>query len=276
LNNALRNCLTYREHRPPRDLLPWVAAYWRIVGVVSTGANILHRVLPDGCADLLFDLQVARDSGGQQGLLVGPMLAAHSFQLSGTVDVVGVRFRPGGASQFCGASMQSLRDDTAPLSDLPALRRFNVAQLAELPDSSSPFRELTASLRRRLLDLGSPDLVVGAVLGQLAGWQFDRIPTVSAVVRSMGISERALERRFSAQVGLTPVQFRRLSRFRAALQRYASGCTNWSAIAHLTGYSDQSHLVREFHAWSGLTPTAWAASQASDAGFIQDGSASIA
>jgi AraC-like DNA-binding protein len=172
--------------------------------------------------------------------------------------------------------MQHIRDDAAPLSELPTPWRFNVARLAELPNSSSPFAGLTAALRYRLPDLGSSDWVVDAALMQLAGSQVDRIPTISVMVRSMGLSERAIERRFLTHVGMTPVQFRRLARFRAALQTYASGCTNWSEIAHLTGHSDQSHLVREFKAWSGLTPTAWAASQAGDAGFVQDGSVSIA
>jgi AraC-like DNA-binding protein len=271
----LLNYLTYREHRPPRDLSPWVTTYWRIAGVIPQGTDVQHRVLPDGCADLLFDFQAARDSRGQQGILVGPMLAAQSFRLCGSIDVVGVRFRPGGATQFLGIPMQHIRDDAVPLSELPTSCRYNVSQLADLADSSSLFARLTGDLRRRLPELQTSDLVVREALTQMTIPRGDRSPSILSVARSLGVCERALERRFTVQVGLTPVQYRRLARFRAVLRRYASGHTNWAEIAASTGFSDQPHLARDFRAWAGISPTEWAFSQTGDVGFVQDGAVTI-
>ena len=87
----------------------------------------------------------------------------------------------------------------------------------------------------------------------------------------MGISERGFERRFVAQVGLTPVRYRRLARLRAVLRLHAGGLRDWSELAAATGFSDQSHLVRDCRAFTGLTPTDWAASQHAAVGFVQDG-----
>jgi transcriptional regulator GlxA family with amidase domain len=97
------------------------------------------------------------------------------------------------------------------------------------------------------------------------------LAAVSILTRDIGLSERAFERRFLAQVGLTPVRYRRLARFRSALRLYAEGLHDWATLAATTGFSDQSHLVRDWRAFTGLTPTQWAAAQAERAGFLQDG-----
>jgi AraC-like DNA-binding protein len=72
-------------------------------------------------------------------------------------------------------------------------------------------------------------------------------------------------------VGLTPVRFRRLARLRAVLRSHSEGARDWADLATVAGFSDQSHLVRDFQAFVGLSPTRWAATQAPDAGFLQDG-----
>ena len=97
------------------------------------------------------------------------------------------------------------------------------------------------------------------------------MPAVSVLARDIGLSERGFERRFVAQVGLTPVRFRRLARLRAVLRLHAGGLRDWSELAAATGFSDQSHLVRDCRAFTGLTPTEWAASQEAPVGFLQDG-----
>jgi AraC-like DNA-binding protein len=39
--------------------------------------------------------------------------------------------------------------------------------------------------------------------------------------------------------------------------RQVGAVPNWGALAHGLGFADQSHLVNEFRALAGLTPTAW-------------------
>ena len=97
------------------------------------------------------------------------------------------------------------------------------------------------------------------------------MPVVSVLARDVGLSERSFERRFVAQVGLTPVRFRRLARLRAVLRLHAGGMRDWAGLAAATGFSDQSHLVRDCRAFTGLTPSEWAASQEAGVGFLQDG-----
>jgi AraC-like DNA-binding protein len=262
--------LTYYEHRPPPDLVPWVACFWRIRGASGgDGSPHLHRVLPDGCADLLFDLESTRRRGGTHAALVGPMSQASLYPMRGPVDLLGVRLRPGVVNVFTGIPADRVLDISAPLAELPAALRPSVAALSEEAEQNAVMR-LVGACRQRASDLDSRDALIEHAVGQWSRAE-QGMPAVSVLVRDIGLSERSFERRFVAQVGLTPVRFRRLARLRAVFRLHAGGMRDWAALAAATGFSDQSHLVRDFRAFTGLTPTEWAASQHAPVGFLQDG-----
>ena len=82
--------------------------------------------------------------------------------------------------------------------------------------------------------------------------------TVGDVIRQVGLSPRAFIRRFSEEVGLTPKLFCRIRRFQEALGPIRAGRRfAWSDVALDCGYYDQAHLIRDFRAFSGFTPTAF-------------------
>jgi len=228
-------------------------------------------VLPDGCADLLFDLEAARGSGGAPADLVGPMSVAQVFELRGSIDLLGVRLRPGAIAAFGGIPADQLLDTAVPLSDLPVSLGINIAQLADIADSAAQLRLVINACRKRIAALNQPDPTIGHALARWAGAERPDFPVISVLTRDLGLSERAFERRFLTSVGLTPIRYRRLARLRTVLRLHADGVRGWAAIAATTGFSDQAHLVRDCRAFTGLTPTEWAASQVDRAGFLQDG-----
>lgn len=69
------------------------------------------------------------------------------------------------------------------------------------------------------------------------------------------ISERSLERIIQSYIGVSPKQFSRISRFQSALNcLYNQPVSRLSDIAYTFNYSDQSHYIREFREFSGLSP----------------------
>jgi AraC-like DNA-binding protein len=67
---------------------------------------------------------------------------------------------------------------------------------------------------------------------------------------------------FREQVGLTPKLFYRLHRFQGVLWQTALGApVDWSDVALAGGYCDQAHLAHEFRDFSGISPTAYLASE---------------
>jgi AraC-like DNA-binding protein len=76
---------------------------------------------------------------------------------------------------------------------------------------------------------------------------------VDRIARDMAVSSRHLRRVFLEYVGVTPLEYARLQRFRRALNLMPSDL-NLTAIAHESHYYDQAHLCHDFRDIAGITP----------------------
>jgi transcriptional regulator GlxA family with amidase domain len=92
---------------------------------------------------------------------------------------------------------------------------------------------------------------------------------VRELAAGLGLSDRRLEQIFHLHVGLSPKAACRLARFRGTLDLLAQPKRpTWAEIALDGGFSDQSHLVNEFRALTGLAPRDF--EQRAGFGFLQD------
>jgi AraC-like DNA-binding protein len=83
---------------------------------------------------------------------------------------------------------------------------------------------------------------------------------IGEIAFALGLSQRQLQRRFRARVGLTPKEYARIRRMRVALANAIEPRPKgWVAVAAETGYADQAHLSREASALTGLTPAGFEA-----------------
>lgn len=225
----------------------------------------VRRIVPDGRIDILFqfgDLAVGHPAGLGRSFVVGAMPVYADVLYEGAADVVGVRFRAGGASAVLDPPMSEF---TGRLVDLDALWTDVAGLEDQLATAASPEArrrvlegELTARLRR---DVRADP--IAEHLEDSAG----RI-SVADLARLAGIGERQLERRFRERVGFSPRMTRRIARFWSAartLRRFPVAPA--ARLAHRCGFFDQAHMIREFHAFAGVTPRRWVAD---DVGFIQD------
>jgi methylphosphotriester-DNA--protein-cysteine methyltransferase len=79
---------------------------------------------------------------------------------------------------------------------------------------------------------------------------------VREVARACSLSLRQFERRFKAITGFTPKLLARLIRFEALRDRLLHvPVTRSTDLAYDFGYTDQTHLIREFKTFAGRTPT---------------------
>ncbi len=217
-----------------------------------------NRVLPDGCTDIILGVG---DVAGP--VAVGTMSTAAIHQLTGRVDMLGVRFHPGCGLPFVGIPLGELTDRRVALGELWGPDASELVEPAVAPLERALIERLHRWLRNERYD---EPLAARAItlLRQSRGGA--RIRDVAA---ALGVGERRLERAFDRSVGISPKVFARVMRLRRVVNRIArEPAAPWTSIAFDTGYADQSHLIREFGALTGLTPERYVAERLG-VGFVQ-------
>ena len=81
--------------------------------------------------------------------------------------------------------------------------------------------------------------------------------TVNHLVKYTGYSERHIERIFNECIGLNPKKFGNIVKLHYFLNllKYKSSQSNITDLCYEAGYSDQSHLIKVFKKYTGITPT---------------------
>jgi AraC-like DNA-binding protein len=233
----------------------------------ATGvASVPNRVLPDGCSDIIIGL-----ADHPAPVAVGTMRAAEVFPLTGTVDFVGIRFRPGRGRSFVGVPLHEITDCRVPLDALwgPAARRLT--EVAPAERIACVERVLRERLRESPDEARAEEMLISRAIALLRRARGGA--SVRAVASALGIGERRLERAFDRGVGVSPKTLDRVLRLRRAVKRIdaardAGAPARWTAIAFDAGYADQSHLIREFRSLAGVTPVGFALERGA-VGFVQ-------
>jgi AraC-like DNA-binding protein len=249
----------YEEHAPPAELRHLVHRIWTLRGAKASGAASFQRAMPDGRAELIFNLAdpfECRDGDicrvQPLALLVGPSRRAMQIRPTGAVDLVGVRFRPEALSAWLRVRGAEVVDRACPLDELPApLDRTVQEQLAEEPDPG-----VRLGIVRRSLTLASPRRGVDRRLGAAVDLALaDGRARPAAIAEAVGMSYRQLSRLFRERLGFGPKPLVRLGRFQRVLRALDGHSRRPLAAAAVSaGYFDQAHLTREFRLFAGVSP----------------------
>lgn len=83
--------------------------------------------------------------------------------------------------------------------------------------------------------------------------------SLSKIHTDLNISERTFERKFEQHVGISPRLLANIAQFQASLRQLKTGkYQRLSDIAYENGYSDQSHFIRAFKRFTGVSPLQFA------------------
>jgi AraC-like DNA-binding protein len=249
--------MDYKEHTPPPSLRDLVHRIWVLRGPADPAARF-QRIMPDGRAELIFNLADAIESRERHGaerqplsLLVGPNRTAVEIRPTGQLHLIGVRFRPEALSAWLRINASELVDRAYRVDDLPVpLERSLAEQLASVDDGAAVSmlcRHLAASAA-----LVPADLRLRAAVELALG---DHEARPAAIAETVGMSHRQLDRLFRERVGIGPKPLLRLGRFQRALRMLEQGGRRPIAAAAVgAGYYDEAHLARDFRLFAGLSP----------------------
>ena len=225
--------------KPCLALAPYIRHYWILQDDSVTPVS--ERTLPIGCMQLVFhkgkQLLLSGESELQpQSFISGQSVGFSDVQSTGRIEMITVVFQPYAVKAlfhipshlFHGQNVDTDAMEDVELSDL-------VKQVTDTSDNAVSIRLIEQFFLRRLYTLPEYNLKrMSAVFHEISK-QFGRI--------------------FADYVGTTPKEFIRIVRMQRALSMLQQDATiPFVQVAYECGFSDQSHMIKEFKLFSGYTP----------------------
>lgn len=227
----------------------------------AEGHEVRERVLPDGAVRLVFNLGDAPSAGEGEGLAVeaiGASAAPVVVRMRRKVEGLSVTLRPGAAAALLGLPVGEIGGSAVHLDALWQGEGTELlGRMAEAPNDAARVMLLHAVLQRRLRDsdVAAGNAAVAMRAAQLIAASGGR-RSLREVATAVGVGERRLQQLFHAHVGLSPRAWSRLARMHGCLRALRmQSSPAWADVALESGFYDQSHLVNEFRALCGVTPT---------------------
>lgn len=191
-----------------------------------------------------------------RGFLVGPGAAPAIVEHNGSLRCLEVSLSPW-ATTSCFGPLDGLRGSILPLEDLwQQEARWLPERLAESPNWESRFALIDHVLKKKISALKQ-------VVRPEIRWAWSEIKRLSGniaiaqMARSIGWSSRHFVSCFREQTGFTPKAAARRFRFDRARRLVSGLAPALAEVALMCGYSDQSHLTREFQELAGCSPAVY-------------------
>lgn len=258
--------MRYREIKPTPTLRRFIECFWTLAGSGSLAAAPPERILPDGCVELILnfgDRFCQHDNGVKQlqprNFIVGQMTGPIMISPGGAVELLGIRFQPGGTQPFFTATAAEITDTVVDLGSFSSRFERDLLNVCEQGGSlADKISAVDAYLCKRLI-ASNYDLR----LLQLATKIIDcrGVISVDRLASAAGVSNRQLERRFRRNVGIGPKLLARIVRFQQVFRAVEQCDSAWATVAVECGYYDQAHLIRDFNQFAQQTPAVLFASQ---------------
>lgn len=246
---------------PSKELAPYIKHYIFLDNAETAVQKF--RLFSDGNTGFVFsvksrlisEIKYERKEYLPTSFLYGQLNGFKDLYSENEITLIIVVFQPNGINQLLGIPASEFYNSIIPVEDV--------------------FGEKTAILQEKLFEQNNQERL--ALLNHFFSSMIIAKPThnqliinnslhfitsekghftVKQLVEYTGFSERQLERKFKECIGLNPKKFGsivRLHHFLKLLKNKPSD-TNLTSIVYDAGFSDQSHLIKEFRKHTGITP----------------------
>jgi AraC-like DNA-binding protein len=190
--------------------------------------------------------------------LYGQTLKPIELEMNGTYRIIVFQLYPFLLKGFFNITPDSINDNCY---DLGEVKEFDIgallATLLSFADTSqrvdclSHFLLQLFILKKQNLDYKILQVIKSIIKEK-------GTENIINIAKSHHINSRTLERRFFAETGLSPKQFAKVIQFQSSLEQLNyKDFTKLTDIVYGNGFSDQSHFIKVFKAYTGKTPNAF-------------------
>lgn len=238
--------------QPREELRSYVRYYWTL----KSDEPFSNLTFPIGCPQLIFHrgtpLYIPELSSRQNKFSVSGQVnfPAHIASDGNTKMIVAV-FYPHTIGLFIDTPPSAFYNQEISGYDIENRQLSQLAdQIFDCPDSELAIQLMEQWLTARI----KPSLNIKRIGAALSTTLFNPSTQVGRLAEIACLGKKQFMRVFREYVGMNPKEYGRIVRFQHALRMMQLGSRDYADIAYATGYSDQSHFIREFRQFSSLSP----------------------
>lgn len=259
----------YTRVAPAPGLESIIDCYWMVQSTDPTVRT--EKIIPDGFTELIFHFgdpyrnQLDGEWHLQTRQLLAGQITRHFFlQNTGVSDIVAVKLRPASLTHLYGLRMSDLTDRVVDLREVLGERLKGVGEALQNAGHDERVALLNEHfLRSSVTAMDTPvDRAIDRVFAK------NGMTTVKEACEAAGVGERQLENLFKQYVGLSPKFFMRILRFNYIFQLIEQNNHSWCGLAYDAAYYDQSHFIRNFRSFTGVSPSEYAFMEENMANFF--------
>jgi len=247
---------------PSNSLAPYIKRYWAIENTLDKGEKCIQRIVPTGLTELmLYFTPCPKVLTGNKYLsdkvaLYGHQNDFYDIELTGDLSVFSIVFQPQGLMQFFKFPLHEICNLNVPLQYISGQTGRD---LQDKMGESATFYQRVKVVESYLWNL---------LKTNFTNFEFRRINHIAGLIKnSYGnisvnrliseacLSRKQFERVFAEHIGISPKQYLKIIRFQSAIfQKQQNADLNMTELSYECGYFDQSHFIKDFKSFSGLTP----------------------
>lgn len=258
--------MKYIELLPTQQLRHYVKCYFLFESDLHT--EFEDKVFPGGYMEIIFNLgdavwQSAPDRKFQttpQVELWGQLTKPLRVRTKGRNVMLGVRFYAHTASLILKEDAHAFNNQISNLEDIlgNSIKHLHgTLREASGVDQRILLLEhfLVAQLEKNKAVQHKTNLLLNRIVAELSGTNFAE--PVESIAARHSITPRYLQKIFVKHTGVTPKLYNKINRFQLSLKYLSAENSSLTSVAYDCGYFDQSHFIREFKSFTGITPSAY-------------------
>lgn len=243
------------SYLPCPALLPFIQAYL----LIESNEGMENTILPETAIVLALRYRgtaLYNDTGIQTKLpvsvITGVRKSSRKITYEKNTANLLVKFREGGAAAFFGFPLHEIAGESHSLDTF--IKNSVLSELEEQLSETDENLQRISIVENFLLSIQrtiQPDFLLLDALRKIS-YSKGTI-RINSLAESLHISRDAFEKRFRKAIGTSPKQFAATHRIRNFIEIYPQSKSLTDA-AYVSGYFDQSHLIKDFRAFTGLAP----------------------
>jgi len=257
--------MNFQQILPSEVLRPYIKCFY--IFESDSDIEFEDTVFPSGLMEIIFNL----GEGTWESLIENKFFKTPSIELWGQITkplviksngkhtMLGIRFFPHSAAYFLNEDINLLNNQVSDAADLfGASIKILHARLLETPELKTRIELIENFLLYQLglnEDYSLKINKVGQILNRMKSVFSDS--SISNIALQHGITPRYLHKLVYQYTGLSPKSLNKINRFQLSLKLITKNDESLTSIAYDCGYFDQSHFIRDFKSFTGITPSAY-------------------